>query len=388
MANLQVHQSFDYIKIVFISDSDNFLSETSFTKSTISWKDGFDTAILKSNNEDFDGSNDDWTGAVSSLTIYSGGELVWEIEGISYALSSNSYDNGYSIGGFTFYEDLADLADILSGDDNITGSASADRLAGFFGNDSINGGAGNDWIEGWGGTDTLYGENGNDTLQGGIGLDELYGGSGDDVLNGGADTTADIIDGGAGTDTVSFAFITNTSGVNLTLGKYDTTTKTTTQTAATGGSTDKVSNVENITGSKYADVLTGNGANNVINGGAGKDTLTGGSGADKFIFDTTLNASTNLDTIKDFAKGTDKLVLKDDIFTKLTGTTAGVTLDSKFFSTSSKPGTGTAGKDDYFYFTNNTLYYDADGNGTGTGTAVVKLTGVSSITASDIQIIA
>nr|WP_317451662.1 M10 family metallopeptidase C-terminal domain-containing protein [Pseudomonas sp. PSB18] len=42
-------------------------------------------------------------------------------------------------------------------------------------------------------------------------------------------------------------------------------------------------NVENLTGSAYADTLTGNSAGNILDGGAGNDTLVGGSGDDRLI---------------------------------------------------------------------------------------------------------
>ena len=45
-----------------------------------------------------------------------------------------------------------------------------------------------------------------------------------------------------------------------------------------------------------------------IHGGTGNDVLTGGGGDDTFYFDTTLDASTNVDTITDFdASNNDKI---------------------------------------------------------------------------------
>ena len=73
-------------------------------------------------------------------------------------------------------------------------------------------------------------------------------------------------------------------------------------------STDKVSSVENITGSKNSDVLTGNDADNVISGDAGADTLTGGLGSDslyggldkvKDVFDFNAVAESKVGTARD-----------------------------------------------------------------------------------------
>ncbi|WP_162270304.1 S8 family serine peptidase [Bordetella ansorpii] len=88
----------------------------------------------------------------------------------------------------------------------------------------------------------------------------IFAGSGDNVM-----------DGGGGTDTVNY--LSATAGITLNL------SLTTAQ--ATGGSgTDTVRNIENVTGTRFDDVLTGNAANNVLIGGLGNDTLSGGAGND------------------------------------------------------------------------------------------------------------
>ena len=58
---------------------------------------------------------------------------------------------------------------------------------------------------------------------------------------------------------------------------------------------DSLSNIENIIGSKYDDVIIGNSSVNTIKGGFGNDTLTGGSGSDKFV----LASKEGIDTISD-----------------------------------------------------------------------------------------
>jgi Ca2+-binding RTX toxin-like protein len=79
-------------------------------------------------------------------------------------------------------------ADRVSGFENLTGSAFADRLAGTSGNNLLAGGAGNDRLDGG---------RGNDVLIGGPGEDVLVGGSGGDTFvfataAGGLDTVADF----------------------------------------------------------------------------------------------------------------------------------------------------------------------------------------------------
>jgi Ca2+-binding RTX toxin-like protein len=102
----------------------------------------------------------------------------------------------------------------FAGDDHLRGSAAGDRMWGGYGNDRLEG---ND------GDDQLYGDSGNDQIDGGAGNDRVDGGAGNDVLHlwkgggddvalggsgndtfffGGALTSADVVGGGEGTDTL------------------------------------------------------------------------------------------------------------------------------------------------------------------------------------------
>ena len=94
------------------------------------------------------------------------------------------------------------------GSDGLNGGPGNDVLNGDGGNDGLNGGPGNDVLNGDGGDDRLNGADGDDTVNGGDNNDWLVGGAGIDRLNGGtgndrllsADTSADVLDGGDGTD--------------------------------------------------------------------------------------------------------------------------------------------------------------------------------------------
>ena len=63
--------------------------------------------------------------------------------------------------------------------------------------------------------------------------------------------------------------------------------------------------------------MLGNAATNVLNGAAGSDTLTGFNGKDVFVFNTALNATTNLDRITDFSVVDDFMRLENGIFAGL-----------------------------------------------------------------------
>lgn len=152
--------------------------------------------------------------------------------------------------------------DVLSGIENIVGTGFADTITGdTFGN----------ILSGGGGADSLFGGNGLDTLFGGALNDTLFGGDANDSLIGGGG--ADIIDGDAGTgDTASY--VGSASGVVVTVNSI-----------GTGGDAagDTLLDIENLTGSGFADALIGDGGNNVLDGGAGNDFLMGGLGNDTLI---------------------------------------------------------------------------------------------------------
>ena len=212
-------------------------------------------------------------GTITAYTIYdSSGIDTLNYSGFfdnqNISLVQESFSNvgagigNVSIGFGTVIENLLSG----SGNDTLTGN-SADNL--------INGGGGNDVINGGDGNDTLIGLYGNDTLNGGAG------------------------DG----DIASYASASAGVTVNLTSGAA-------TSIAANDGAligSDTLTEIENIIGSDFADVLVGNSVANQITGGTGADTLTGGAAADMFR-DTAAGLSG--DTITDFATG-DRIVISD-----------------------------------------------------------------------------
>ena len=111
----------------------------------------------------------------------------------------------------------------------LTGSSRDDFLEGDSGNDIIKAGAGNDHLRGGSGNDTLVGGarndqltggDGNDTLNGGGGdYDDITGGNGNDYIVQNVSGSHNLIDGGAGDDTVDYSQspvgITNWYTVNV-----------------------------------------------------------------------------------------------------------------------------------------------------------------------------
>lgn len=109
-----------------------------------------------------------------------------------------------------------------------------------------------------------------DVLKGDAGINLLLGGAGDDriVVSGGRDT----LDGGDGSDTVDFSLSVSRVIVNLTTG-----------TARVGSLPVVLRSVENVIGTAGADEIKGDDLANLLMGGAGSDKLDGGSGADRMV---------------------------------------------------------------------------------------------------------
>lgn len=247
-------------------------------------------------------------------------------------------------------------------DNLLSGEAGNDVLVGRDGNDTLAGGAGDDVLNGGAGIDTaryisatqgvrvdlsvfafqdtgegmdrllgienVIGSGFGDVLKGDLGANVLEGGAGDDVLDGGDalnPSFTDVLNGGTGNDTVTYA--NYSAGVRVFLdqtGVQDTL----------GGGLDQLVSIENVVGTDFDDVIVGDAFANVLTGGAGGDTLQGGqgadridggtgqnyvqgnSGADSFYFTTELGTG-NVTYIQDFLVEADTIYLDSRIFTGL-----------------------------------------------------------------------
>lgn len=234
-----------------------------------------------------------------------------------------------------FYHPVTSLK--AGGDDIIIGDSGANTLYGRDGDDWLDGGAGADNL--YGGTghdvligrddaDNLYGQDGDDVLIGGTGLDRVYGGAGNDTIirsaesgysfGGGGDDLliatqgtgyAGHFRGGVGTenagnDTISFERYSE--GITLDM-RYRSASWEGHASAFYSNpnvrhymvySNDAsnslisfmfVSQIDNVTGTSFADILHGDDQHNILRGGdgdddlygyGGLDTLEGGAGAD------------------------------------------------------------------------------------------------------------
>ncbi|MQY49095.1 calcium-binding protein [Rhizobiales bacterium RZME27] len=153
---------------------------------------------------------------------------------------------------------------------NTTVAGGDDTLDGGFGNDRLFGGGGNDTLMGGFGDDTLYGGMGDDLLNGGDGDDLLDGGEGDDTLI--ASLGNDIVHGGGGNDFID----TSIGNDEIHGGAGDD------EIYAGAGNDQAYGDAGNdrIFGSAGNDILDGGDGNDELDGGDGDDTLLGGNGDD------------------------------------------------------------------------------------------------------------
>lgn len=194
-------------------------------------------------------------------------------------------------------------------------------------------------------TGNVYLAGGNDTYigVGGILLGMLWAEGGRDNLTGGAQR--DVFFGGGGNDKL--------------LG---------------GGGNDKLS------GGGGNDSLLGGGGNDSLEGGLGADKLVGGLGIDSFVYRT---PGEGVDTIVDFAHGSDFIILSEAAF----GLSGPLSDGIDFFALPVAPSSLNATPTIIYDQVSGNLYHDADGAGIGEATIVATLSNRTTLSAADFLVI-
>ena len=210
-------------------------------------------------------------------------------------------------------------------------------------------------------------------------------GNGTNALQSGRIYEADIqVAQGSTTYHESFSIITGTNS-GETIGAIGGTVVTNGDDVIYGLQSGGGNGVDVILAGTGNDTVFGQAGKDEIHGGVGNDVLYGGGGNDTFVFDTALNAATNVDLIADFASGSDKIGLSNasGLFDHIaTGTLApsafeiiGATAETAATRIQYDPNTGA-------------LFYDADGSGGGAAVQFATLGSAShpTIAATDFVI--
>ena len=221
-------------------------------------------------------------------------------------------------------------------------------------------------VDGFGNTDTVVdiervrGTRFNDVFVGSRADNVFRGGEGKDSYNGGAGGGDSVRFGDNFSDAVQHGI-----KVNLSLA--------TNQIVDDGyGNVETAVSIEDLEGTRFADVMRGNSVSNFLEGGDGKDTLSGMGGVDEFYWDLDAEIG-DADHITDFiATGANKehLSFNVDGFAGMTSTVVLVN------GSNATAAVGT------FIFTaaSHTLYWDSDGTGSDAKAAVAILDNVSALT--------
>ncbi|MDB5433647.1 MAG: Hemolysin-type calcium-binding repeat-containing protein, partial [Caulobacter sp.] len=230
-------------------------------------EDGADT-LYGGDGDDriYGGGGDDFVDGGAGADSLHGGT---GIDTLNYALSFKTVNVDMTSGTTT---SLAGN-DTFDGFENVIGTTGDDVLSGDAGANQLTGGLGNDTVIGQGGDDALYGGDGDDLMRGGAGNDNVFGGDGNDYMSGGEGD--DFIDGGFGINRAAFNLSASDvqTGVTVNLSWQGIVQDT-------GHGLDIIKNVQDLSGTIYADTLLGDSHDNWIWGLGGNDTIQADSGND------------------------------------------------------------------------------------------------------------
>jgi len=373
------------------------------------------------------GGADEMHGGADNDTYYvdSSSDSVFEAagEGADKVFTSVSY----TLAAGQEIETLATTNAAGVGAIDLTGNGFANLIQGNAGINILNGGGGVDTMVGFGGNDKYYVDNAGDivteaagggsdrvfasvnytlgaaaevelfttTAAAGVGAINLTGNGFANIIQGNAGIN--VLNGGGGVDTMSgfggndMYYVDNAgdSAIEAAGGGSDRVFTSVNHTLTAGSevelftTTNTAGNAAiNLTGNALAQTIQGNAGANTLNGKAGNDALTGFGGSDVFVFNTALNAATNLDTVSDFSHADDTFNLDNAIFAQLGANGA---LNPQFF----KAGAAATDANDHIVYNQATgaLFYDSNGNGAGGAVHFATLVTKPALFADDFVVI-
>lgn len=320
------------------------------------------------------------------------GSVAW-----SYLLAGNDVISGTSGNDWQGIPGLnagSNRYNMKGGDDYVTPGAGADTIRGGAGFDEVSymettydvgmsatqgvrvNVARGTIIDAWGQTDRIFGV---ESFRGTRFTDTFLGSDADEQFTGGRG--ADTINGGGGRDRVRYGGEENQGGLFGIVADLETGRsggQIVGKARDTFGNTDRLVSIEDIRGTNRADKITGSSQDNQISGEDGRDMMRGGGGADQFVWRRDAEFGDG-DVIADFSAsgaGRDRLAFDREGIAGLSDTVSLVN------------GSAANAARGQFIFNpdTDTLYWDRDGTGSAAAVAIVKLTGVASLSQGNIEI--
>ena len=259
-------------------------------------------------------------------------------------------------------------------------------------NQTVNGTSGDDHINAGAGNDTVNGGEGNDILDGGPGNDRLAGGPGDDTYIVDSSRDVAIENAGQGQDTVkssvNYTLTVNIENITLTGNANIDGTGNNLDNVITGNSGNNL-----LKGLDGNDTLLGSAGNDTLMGGKGNDILTGGDGSDSFLFGSgaIFNSSDfGVDSISDFIKGSDKIILSKTSFNALVSTVGNSLQTAEFTSINDAANelnlVGSSNAKIVYNLATGNLFYNQNGAtaGLGNGALFATFNGIPQLSENDI----
>ena len=306
-----------------------------------------------------DGGNDTLYGGTGDDTMHGGygddtfvvdsaGDVV--IEATNQGNDTVKATVSYELANDVRVETLRTINDAATTAIDLTGNSYANTIVGNAGANTLDGKGGADTMQGLGGDDTYYVNNAGDNVH--------------EAAGQGADTVRASVN------------------YQLTAGQEVEALTTTSNNGVTAINLTGNNKAQTIVGNAGFNVLQGNGGDDYLQGRAGHDTLTGGAGEDKFLFNTTLNAATNVDTITDMTAGVD-LIRLDDAFFAGIGPVGVLSADAFHI------GATAADAEDRIVYNSATgqLFFDSNGNAAGGSTLFANLATGLALTNTDFHIV-
>jgi Ca2+-binding RTX toxin-like protein len=272
---------------------------------------------------------------------------------------------------------------------------------------TVVGTAGNDTLNGTDGNDTIDGLGGDDVLDGGPGTDLLRGGDGNDRLKDRDDSNLaapDTLDGGLGNDIYDFlanplnphsTVIVDAGGVDTVWSNHDFVLpagiENLTLFEGKVGTGNELGNMMVAFGNVGQYTMDGAGGNDTLLGATNSlEDMRGGAGSDVFAFSgpPADPSQLALDTLEDFASGTDTIQLDNTGFANLGAPGRFSATDERFFSAPGAQAAHDASDRVIYDPGTGVVFYDPDGTGPAAIRAVAFLQSTGrTLVASDITVV-